>query len=240
MSEPPAQSIWLRPERSGRGPAPAFDRERLAATGVALADADGLAAVTMRAVAQVLGAGPASLYRYVATREELLELMIDQAVGELPRPGRPGAAGDRLEPLLALARQTRGRYLRHPWLLDATASRSPLGPHAIARLEYSLAALAAVPVSSKTKLEALAVLDAVVAALSRAELGQRRAGQTLPQWQQAQREYLSQAVDSGRHPHLAAALGDAGTGADVEREPAELVFDRVVSRVLNGLLHAQP
>ncbi|QMU74369.1 TetR/AcrR family transcriptional regulator [Streptacidiphilus sp. P02-A3a] len=227
--------MWLRPERSGRGPAPGFDRDRLAAAGVALADRDGLAAVTMRAVAQALGAGPASLYRYVATREELLELMIDQAVGEIRCPA-PGGGG-RPDDLLALARQKRELYLRHPWLLDATATRSPLGPHALAQLEYALAALAGLPVSARTKLEALAMLDAVVAALSRTEVTQRRAGRTLPQWQQAQQEYLARALGSGRHPHLAAAL-DGGTGA--ARESAELLFDRLVTRVLAGLLREQP
>ncbi len=235
MGESQAQSIWLRPERSGRGPAPGFDRDRLAAAGVALADRDGLAAVTMRAVAQALGAGPASLYRYVATREELLELMIDQAVGEMPRPA--AGSGRWLDDLLALARQKRELYLRHPWLLDATAARSPLGPHAITQLEYALTALAGLPVTPRTKLEAVGMLDAVVAALSRTEVAQRLAGRTLPQWQQAQQEYLAQAVGSGRHPRLAAALS-GGSGA--ERESMELLFDRMVTRVLNGLLREQP
>ena len=234
MSEQPVQSIWLRPERSGRGPAPAFDRERLAAAGVALADADGLPAVTMRAVAQALGAGPASLYRYVATREELLELMIDQAVGEVRLPDP--RSGRWLDDLLALARANRELYLRHPWLLDATASRSPLGPHAITQLEYGLAALAGLAVPPGTKLEALGVLNAVVAALSRTEAAQRLAGRTLPQWQQAQQEYLAQAVGTGCHPHLAAALD--GTSATRQRESAELQFDRMVTRVLNGLLQS--
>jgi AcrR family transcriptional regulator len=245
VSEPPAQStpaqsIWLRPERSGRGPAPAFDRERLAAVGVALADTDGLGAVTMRAVARELGAGPASLYRYVATREELLELMIDQAVGELPCPEPDPAPGP--VRLLAFARQNRELYLRHPWLLDATATRSPLGPHTLTRLEYALALLAEVPVGPGTKLEALAVLNAVVAALSRAELGQAQAGRTLPQWQLAQQEYLGRAVDPDRHPHLAAALiGVAGgAGALTGQESAGPLFDRVVTRVLTGLLHERP
>ena len=240
MADPQGLIIWLRPERSGRGPAPAFDRDRLAAAGVALADVDGLAAVTMRAVAQALGAGSASLYRYVATREELLELMIDQAVGELGPPEPAPAPGRSLDGLLALARQDRELYLRHPWLLEATASRSPLGPHAVTRLEYALAALAGLPLSAGAKLEALSVLNAVVAALSRTEAAQRLAGRTLPQWQQAQQDYLRQVLDSGRHPHLAAAMGGCGDGTGAERDPAELVFDRVVGKVLNGLLGERP
>ncbi|MFJ9522129.1 TetR/AcrR family transcriptional regulator [Kitasatospora sp. NPDC101801] len=231
MTEPSAHSIWLRPERAGRGPTPAFDRDRIAAAGIALADADGLPAVTMRAVALALGAGPASLYRYVATRDELLELMIDQVSGEISYAGL--GSGHWLDDLLALARQSRSVYLAHPWLLDATAARTPVGPHAVTHLEHALAALADVDVSPRTKLEAVAILHAVVSTLTRAELVQHVAGQTVPQWQQAQAEYLTQVALTGRHPHLTAAL----TGQPPEAEDSsEALFDRILTRVLTGLL----
>lgn len=238
MPEQPAHSIWLRPERAGKGPAPAFDRERLAAAGVALADEHGLAAVTMRAVAEALGAGPASLYRYVATREELLELMIDQVNGEISYAGL--GSGHWLDDLLALARQGRRAYLAHPWLLEATATRSPLGPNAVEYLERALGALAELRVSSRTKMEAIGVLGSMVAALTRVEAAQSVAGQSLPQWQRTQAEYLTQVVGSGLHPHLATALAGTetgtGAGADTGRESSEQLFDRILTRVLNGLL----
>ena len=231
MTEPTTHSIWLRPERAGRGPAPAFDRDRIAAAGIALADADGLTAVTMRAVALALGAGPASLYRYVATRDELLELMIDQVNGEISYAAL--GSGHWLDDLLALARQSRGVYLAHPWLLDATATRTPVGPRAVTYLEHALAALADLDVSPRTKLEAIAILNAVVSTLARAEVIQRLAGQTIPQWQQAQTEYLTQVAMAGHHPHLAAAL----TGQPSETEDSsESLLDRILTRVLTGLL----
>lgn len=236
MPEQPAPSIWLRPERSGRGPVPAFDRAGLAVAGVALADAQGLAAVTMRAVAASLGSGPASLYRYVSTREELLELMIDQVQGEISYAGL--GSGRWLEDMLVLARESRRLLLEHPWLLDALASRSPLGPHAVVYLERALAALAGLPVPPRARMEAIGVLNAVVAALVRTEITQRLAGRTTSQWQQAQTDYLARAVASGQHPHLAAAL--AGAAPDADPEPAERLFDRIVSRVLTGLLDAGP
>jgi AcrR family transcriptional regulator len=90
---PPGRSIWTRPERSARGPAPEHSRAEIASAGVALADGSGLGAVTMRSVAAAIGTGPASLYRYVANRGELLELMADQAQGELAYdPAGPGGA----------------------------------------------------------------------------------------------------------------------------------------------------
>jgi hypothetical protein len=137
--------------------------------------------------------------------------------------------------MLALARQSRRRYLEHPWLLDALGPRSPLGPHAVSYLEHSLAALADLPVSPRTKMEAIGVLNAVVAALARTEAAQRLAGRTIPQWQQAQAEYLVQVVASGRHPHLAAALAGAAPAAD-DDEPTERLFDRILTGILTGLL----
>lgn len=224
-----ADSIWLRPERASRGPAPGYDRDALAAAGVALADAQGLAAVTMRAVAEALGAGPASLYRYIATREELVELMVDRAHAGIRYPER---TGDWLADLLALAGETRRVTLDHPWLLDATATRTPLGPSTVAYLEHALAAVAEVDVPTRDKLEAIAVLSAVVAALARTEVAQARGGRTIPEWQQAQAAYLTHVAAAGEHPHLAAAFADQGA----EPEPVEQLFTRIVTGVLTGLL----
>ncbi|WP_436770849.1 TetR/AcrR family transcriptional regulator [Yinghuangia sp. YIM S09857] len=224
-----ADSIWLRPERASRGPAPGYDRDALAAAGIALADAQGLAAVTMRAVADALGAGPASLYRYIATREELVELMVDRAHAGIRLPER---TGDWLADLLALARETRRVTLDHPWLLDATATRTPLGPSTVAYLEHALAAVAEVDVPTRDKLEAIAVLSAVVAALARTEVAQARGGRTIPEWQQAQAAYLTHVAAAGEHPYLAAAFADQSA----EPEPVEQLFTRIVTGVLTGLL----
>ena len=231
MTEPSTHSIWLRPERAGRGPVPTIDRARIASAGVLLADSDGLPAVTMRAVAVALGAAPASLYRYVATRDELLELMIDQVNGEISYFGL--GSGRWLADLLTLARQSRSVYLAHPWLLDATATRTPVGPHAVTYLEHALASLADLAVSPRTKLEAIAILNAVVSTLTRAEVTQRLAGRTIPQWQQAQAEYLTQVAMAGHHPHLATAL--TGQPPEAEDSP-ESLFDRILTRTLTGLL----
>src|SRR5690242_6048756 len=76
-------SIWLRPERGSRGRAPEHTRDGIAAAAVRLADSDGLGAVTMRSVAEALGGGSASLYRYVESRDELVALMVDQVNAEI-------------------------------------------------------------------------------------------------------------------------------------------------------------
>jgi len=235
-------SIWLRPTRGTRGPAPEYTRDRIAAAAVALADDRGLAAVTMRAVAVALGTGPASLYRYVATRDELIELMVDAAHSELT-DGRPDAEPGTgwLGSLLALARESRDTYMRHPWLVDTVGMNIPLGPHAVGYLERAVAALADLDVSARTKLEAIGVLSGLVPLLARAEITQRQAGSSLPQWQRAQAAYLGRVVADGRHPHLAAALvagaaESGGTQVPGEAAGDDGTFDRIVTRVVTGLL----
>ncbi|MGK4578908.1 TetR/AcrR family transcriptional regulator C-terminal domain-containing protein [Kitasatospora sp. HPMI-4] len=228
MNEGSGDSIWLRPPRAGRGPAPEFTRAGIAAAGIALADADGLAAVTMRAVADALGTGPASLYRYVATRDELIELMADGVNGEFEYSALAGRHW--LDDLLQLAHQARGIYRRHPWMLDITTTRPPLGPNAVDYLEQALAALAGLDLGPQAKLEAVAVFNATVALLARMELTQELASDGLRQWQRAQAGYLAYVAAEGGHPHLAGALAAGTPGA------GEPVFDRVLTRVLTGLL----
>jgi AcrR family transcriptional regulator len=230
-AEPPGGSIWTRPERSARGPAPEHSRAEIASAGVALADAAGLGAVTMRSVAAAIGTGPASLYRYVANRAELLELMADQARGELAydRAGS-GAPAARL---LALAREGHALYLRHPWLLAIPAAPVP-GPNAIAFIEHSLAALSGTGLSGPAKLETIGLFSGAVRLLAQTEIERQRAGQAAAEWQSALAAYLSQVAAAGQNPHLAAALADT-PAVDHARQRDDL-FERAMTRILAGLL----
>ncbi len=221
-------SIWTRPERAARGPAPEHSRAEIAAAAAALADASGLAAVTMRSAAAAIGAAPASLYRYVATRDELVELMADQVYGEYryaePEPGRPVAN------LLRLAQQGRAIYHRHPWLLDVPATGSLPGPNAVAFIEQALAALAGTGLTGPAKLETVGLVSGAVRLLAQTEISQQRAGRDAAQWQSSLAGYLGQLVAGGRYPHLAAALAEAAA------DDPEPLFDRALARILTGLL----
>ncbi len=229
---PRSQSIWTRPERAARGPAPEHSRAEIASAGIALADAQGLRAVTMRSVAAAIGAAPASLYRYVATRDELIELMADQAYGELryqPPPGT-GPVGD----LLELAEQSRAGYHRHPWLLDVPATGTLPGPNAIAFIEYALAAMAAVDLPGPAKLETVGLISGAVRTFAQAELGQRAGGPGIAAWQRSLAGYLLGIAAAGHYPYLAAALADQPAAGAAT--PAEPVFRRAMTRILAGLL----
>jgi AcrR family transcriptional regulator len=224
-------SIWTRPERAARGPAPEHSRAEIASAGIRLADADGLSAVTMRSAASAIGTAPASLYRYVATRDELVELMADQVYGEYayePPSGRPVAD------LLRLAQQGRAIYHRHPWLLDIPATGNLPGPHAVAFIEHTLAALAAAPLTAQAKLETIGLFSGAVRLFAQAEITQQRAGLDTAQWQESLGGYLLQIAADGQHPHLAAALAaQPGDGGPAPQQP---LFHRAMIRILTGLL----
>src|ERR1700726_126978 len=81
--------IWELPTRGERGPKPKYSRAGMAAAAVALADAEGIDALTMRRMAAELGMGTMSLYNYVPTKDHLVQLMIDLVAGEYRYPGRP-------------------------------------------------------------------------------------------------------------------------------------------------------
>ena len=228
---PPGGSIWTRPDRSSHGPVPEHSRAEITAAAVALADAAGLGAVTMRSVAAAIKTGPASLYRYVATRTELLELMADQARGELVYDGT--ASGEPAVRLLALAREGRAMYLRHPWLLDIPAAPIP-GPNAIAFIEHALAALTGTDLSGPAKLETIGLFSGAVRLAAQTEIEQRQAGQDAAHWQSELTVYLSQIAAAGQHPQLAAVLTNASSMDSAEKQ--DDLFERVMVRILVGLL----
>lgn len=223
-SHRPAPSIWLRPERAPVGRPAQRSRAEITAAAMAVADREGLEAVSMRRVAAELGTGAASLYRYVETREELLDLMADAAGGEysLPEPG-----GDWLAGLVAIGEQSRAIMRRHPWLPTLVITRPVLGPNGVALLEHVLAVLEPHPAGIATKLEAFAMLNGITALFVQHEL----AGGSATRQRNA--AYLDHAAASGDHPRLAEMLSRAPPPAPAD--PADR-YREILARILTGLL----
>lgn len=223
MAVKPRQAIWMRPERAAGGRPPRGSRAQITAVAVALADAEGADAVTMRRVAAELGTGAASLYRYLQTREDLLDLMSDSTGAEymLTAP-----TGNWLADLIAVGEQARSIMARHPWLPGVIAARPTLGPNGVALLQHVLVVLEQHPAALSAKLEVFAMLMAVTAALVQAELAEGSGAQ------ERNAAYLQYAVASGEYPHLTELL-QAGSPA-----PADPVarYAQIVGRVLSGLL----
>ena len=140
---------------------------------MALADAEGLEAVTMRRVAAQVGAGVMSLYSYAPDKDTLLELMVDHVSGELPSSA--ALTGDWRTDLKTIAHLQRANMLRHPWLPTALSTRRSLGPNTLAFLEHALAALRPTGLDGAAKLEVFAQLTAFVAGHVTHELTQAAA-----------------------------------------------------------------
>lgn len=219
MADDRQPSLWLRPPRRARGPAPEHRPADIAAVAVPLADGGGLAAVSMRAVAAALGTTASALYRYVLSRDELLDLMVDAVMATLAFEPRPGAGW--LDELVRLADATRALYRRHPWLLDVRPQRSAPGPNTLGWFEHALRAMDQLDVSGTAKMEAIGVLNGVVMLFARSE--------TVPA------AFDLSAVTPARHPHLIGVLSSAAPA-----DPAADLFDRTLRALLTGLLAPRP
>ena len=140
-SEPasPVPLIWTLPPPPARQRA--LGRDEIVAAAIALADEGGADALTMQAVAARLGPYSAmALYRYVHSKDGLIDLMLDTATAEIPVAGLPGP--DWRRDLHELAVSTRQMTTRHPWYAALFHTRPPAGPHMMRRLEFMLAVLA--------------------------------------------------------------------------------------------------
>ncbi|WP_410668914.1 TetR/AcrR family transcriptional regulator [Amycolatopsis sp. cmx-4-68] len=231
MAEEPAL-VWAKERRSPRRQAPSV--EQIVRTGIAIADAEGLAALSMRRVAADLGSGTASLYRYVASRDELLDLMIDEVKGAEDTE----LTGDWRADLAGIARQVRATLLRHPWLSGELPGRPALGTNSLRRHEAALAAAA--PLTGDITFVAGAV-DAVLGYVfgtvgqELAELqAQRRSGLTKEQWQASVGPYIREVIAGGDYPHFSRRVIEGA-----ERSPEE-VFEFGLGCVLDGVAARVP
>ena len=222
--------IWARPERTGRGPKPAYSRADIAAAAVRLADAGGLDAVSMRHVAAELGCGTMSLYNYVPRKEDLYELMVDAVGGEheLWEP-----AGDWRADMRRVARQTRALMHRHPWLPRLMSPVYGFSPNALRYLEHCLTCLDPLDLPYGTKIQLIAMLNGVVTMYVANELATAERTRSLP-WSAEEENavriaYLGSRIASGAYPRMAAAFLEDPGPIDLEA-----VFHSAVERVLDG------
>jgi AcrR family transcriptional regulator len=190
---------------------------------VALADREGADAVTMRRVAAELGTGAASLYRYLDSREDLLDLMIDAVGAEYVLTP---VTGNWLADLIEIGQQARSIMRRHFWLPGLIAARPTLGPNGVALLQHVLAVLESHPAGLSAKLEAFAMLMTVTTAFAQTEL---TAGSGT---QERNAAYLQYAVASGEYPRLSQLLQ---AGSPAPGDPAGQ-YTEILGRVLSGLL----
>src|SRR2546430_7095161 len=136
-SNPGEVPIWARPDKARR---PTLTRQAVVDAAIRMADAEGLAAVSIRRVATELGARTMSLYSHVDSKDDLLDLMREQIAGSTVIDG-PLPPGWRAATLM-IARRERETVLRHPWMIDLIGHAGHVGPNAPRHVEQALAALA--------------------------------------------------------------------------------------------------
>lgn len=202
--------LWSPPERAARS---GLTVPAITAAAVALADADGLAAVTMRRVAEALGTGTMSLYTHVPGKPELVELMVDHAADRVYAEGdRPDEVADWRAGVRRVAEANWSHHLRHPWTVEVTPGRPVLGPGVCGKYETELAPFDGIGLSDVEMDLALSALLGLVESSARWQIGLDRtraeSGVGDPGWWEQVGPVLAQAMQGREYP-LGARVGTA-------------------------------
>ncbi len=222
--------------RRRRGPRPSLSGEQIVAKAVELADRDGLGGLSMRRLADELGITAMSLYGYVPSKAELLDVMADRAYGEIST--RADLATPWRARLAALAQQHWALLLSHPWLLHIAASRPLLGPNVTALYDAELAAVDGLGLSDIDMDLIVSLLDDYVRGAARtaaeAAEAQARTGLSDQQWWEAYGPLLAEVIDSARYPTAVRVGSAAGAEYGAAHDPARS-FRFGLERIIGGI-----
>ncbi|MGC5615141.1 TetR/AcrR family transcriptional regulator [Georgenia sp. Z1491] len=189
---------WGMHEVPQRGPSRGLSHERIVEAAIEIADAEGLAAVTMQAVTRSLGFTTMSLYRYVSGKEELLWLMQDAA---LSVPETLELPSDWQEALRDWADMVRHAYRDHPWVLEIPRGPiSVLMPNSIRAADHGLAAMKDLPLEADEKIGLILVISQHVASVVELEQNLAATGNVAVTAEGART--LAEVVTPERFPHL--------------------------------------
>ncbi|MDK0521245.1 TetR/AcrR family transcriptional regulator [Streptomyces sp. ML-6] len=205
--------LWDTGDRPSRGPKPALTLGRIVTAAVAIADAEGLAALSMRRLSADLGTGTMSLYRYVPGKAELLDLMLDHVQGESLDAAPADVPADWRVALATMARAYLEQLNRHPWLLKVNQARTVLGPSALRGLELALTGLGNMGLPDRELISTIITVNSFVEGIARTRLqaveAARQTGLSDDAFWENQTPYLERAMASGDYPLMAALDEDA-------------------------------
>ncbi|WP_049565112.1 TetR/AcrR family transcriptional regulator C-terminal domain-containing protein [Nonomuraea sp. SBT364] len=210
----------------GEEPRAGLNLDRIVHAAVAVADAEGLAGLSMRKVAERLGFTTMSLYRHVPGRGHLVDLMQDAVMAGLTAPG----GADWRARLEACARQGWELRKRHPWLAEIRGGRHVPGPNAVAYYDSMLSTVAGTGLTPAETIAAVGLVgrfvDAEALVLVEAAEAERSSGVSAEEWW-GSRDTLFARLD--RYPTLT-RLWEEG-GYDHPEDP----FEFGLARVLDGI-----
>jgi AcrR family transcriptional regulator len=214
-----------------RGRKPSLDVDRVVRAAIAVADRDGIEAMSMARVAAETGVGTMTLYTYVPGKAELIDLMVDEVFQE--RRLEEVELGGWRERVELYARRTVEMHQRHPWLRQVSLAQPPFGPGLLAQEEFLLASLQRVGLTPR---EVTAGATAVMLFVDAAVGGMVRANDTHPYATSAAEHFWEKVFEPSRYP----SMNDLWLAGGYDRGAAEAAaeaFEFGLARLLDGIEH---
>ncbi len=227
---PTVARLWAlaEPESPRRGPRPALSLEAITAAAIELADEEGLGALSMARIAERLGFTTMSLYRYVASKDELLALLMDAAADtDVPRPV---AGEDWRDGMRRWALHQMEVLMSHPWLLQIPIIGPPVGPNALRWVDAGVAMLSGTGLEPWEKMSIIGLVSSY--ALSEARLTIDQGSEPMPFGR-----YLRLLVDPKKLPALAelVASGQLDEPPDIDEYGLDASTRFGLERILDGI-----
>ncbi|AJC53099.1 MULTISPECIES: TetR/AcrR family transcriptional regulator [Streptomyces] len=217
--------LWGEQDRPARGPKPSLTPQRIAGSAVALADAEGLEAVSMSKVAAAFDVSAMALYRYIPGKTELVELMVESVLADVPDLT---TAGPGWRPrLIAWAQRSWQVYQAHPWLIAATAMRRQvMGPNQLGWLDAALAAMEPTGLTAPQRHQVFLLLAGHVRSLAQQLVDFDEDHNR--EWTRLTNELLTRQAD--RFPALTRAVADGAFAPD-DIDPLAFGLERILDGV---------
>jgi AcrR family transcriptional regulator len=224
--------IWFRQEPTSRRPA--HSRADIARAAIEIADSEGFDAVSMRRVAQRLGAGTMTLYHYVRNKDELIALMSDAVMAEVVVP-EDELADDWRTALTQIASRTRQAFSAHHWIFERMGDGRP-GPSGMRHFEQSLHAVAPLGLSRNETFELIGTVDDYVFGYSLREVQEMEEHER--GWPPEVLDFFKRELASGQYPLINDFFGediDSSFDAVFEFLSQPGRFERGLNRLLDGI-----
>ncbi|QVJ02954.1 TetR/AcrR family transcriptional regulator C-terminal domain-containing protein [Nocardiopsis eucommiae] len=220
--------LWTGLGRPRRGPRHQLTVRRVMEAAMAVAESEGVDALSMRKVAAHLGVGASTLYTYVPDKDALLALMVDEMISQAPLPHtRPGTWREKVE---AWAREDMASLRVHPWLIEVTSGPF-VGPHAFAWTDSAIRVFDDTGLSAEVALAVVESVDALV----RGHVAQIVVADRAESWSDPQ----GRSFVSVQESYLATRRAEGTRSASIERLQAPLdamaVFERALAWLLDGV-----
>ncbi|MFR9752890.1 TetR/AcrR family transcriptional regulator [Nocardia sp. 004] len=230
--------LWRVPQASGavRGPKQRSSVEAVVDAALQIADAEGISALTMRAVAARLGVTPMATYTYVPGKAELIDLMLDTVYARMERAELSGLSWR--ERVARIAAENRAMLARHPWVAYLPTTRPPLGPGLAAKYDHELRAFDGLGLDDVAMDAALTFVLGFVTSVARIAIDTERAAADSAmsdrQWWELAAPVLAGVFDEQRYP-FAARVGAAAGQAYDSAYSADHAYEFGLALVLDGL-----